>query len=85
MSAFRIFLLAFVTAFVVTNSFHLNSKTTYRSRCERARVTTFHMTVTTDELAVAYDQIKQQVRSIFLVVWLCGRLLHFANYPQHKL
>ena len=61
MSVFRIFLLAFVTVFVVANSFHLNSKTTYGLRCERARLTTFHMTATTDELVVAYDQIKQQV------------------------
>lgn len=62
MTVFRIFLLALVSVFVVTNSFHLNSIAKYGSRCERARLTSFQMVATTDELAVAYDEIKEQVR-----------------------
>ena len=64
MSTFCIFLVALVTAFVATNSFHMGATSLYNSKIRSARNFNLLMTVTTDELVVAYEQIKQQVRNI---------------------
>jgi hypothetical protein len=67
MSLFRLFLVALVTAFVVTNSLRINTRVSVSTQSRRSAFTKCWMTATTDELAVAYDQIKLQVRLIITV------------------
>jgi hypothetical protein len=67
MSLFRLFLVALVTTFVVTNSLRINTRVSVSAQRKRSALTKCWMTATTDELAVAYDQIKQQVRLIITV------------------
>lgn len=68
MSPFRLFLVALVTAFVVTNSLRINSRLSVSTLYKRSPFTQCWMAATTDDdLAVAYNQIKLQVRLIITV------------------
>lgn len=66
MMLLRAFVVIVISALVV-DSFRINCRSTKDAPSTASRLGKFKMAATTDELAVAYEQIKQQVKLLWKV------------------